>query len=141
MDFLKSISMEELEFTLIEDIREVSVEFRVYLLHLLDRLVSANSIHQLINIGTSLISISPLLKEESELKLLLSKFENMSDVLFLIKSDRIGDLSIRLLIELENLVEVRVECFRNLSIIFFGVELFAESKHFSCGIIIEFQKS
>ena len=62
--------MEELEFTLIEDIREVSVEFRVDLLHLLDRLISANSIHQLINIGASLVSISPLLKEESELKLL-----------------------------------------------------------------------
>lgn len=78
---------------------------------------------------------------EGKLELLFSKLKNVSDVVLLVKSDGIGDLAIRSLIKLNDLVEVRMECLRDLSVVLLGLELLAEVEYFSCSIVIELKES
>jgi len=89
--------------------KEIGVDFS----NLRFSLLLAHLVHELVDVATCSVSICPFFHRKSKVELLFSQLENLSDLVFLFKLDWIWNLAIglRLLVQLQNLVEMRVKCF------------------------------
>ena len=74
--------------------------------------------------------------------MLFSQFHHLSNLIILIKFDWMWDLAVLLigLVQLDNLVEMRMECLGDSSEFSLAFILLAEGKHFSSGVIVELKE-
>ena len=134
--------MEHIEFALPEDTCKMSEELNVKSLDLLISLSLSDLAHQLIDVVTGLVSVSPLAHLNCELNLLLSDLKDFCNLIWLLQLDREGNLCVLvwILIRLYNLVEVRVKCLRNNFVLLRRFVLSAIIEDNSCGFIVKFEK-
>ena len=84
------------------------------------------------------MGISPFLDLKSHFKLLFSKLQDQCELVFLVKLDRMRDsaVEVRLLVVLDDLIEMRMECLRDSSVLSLALVLSAKVKHFlSCLVV------
>lgn len=74
--------------------------------------------------------------------MLLPELEDQSQLVVLIELDRVGDLAVQiwLLVVLDDLIKMRMECFRHPSVLPFAIVLLAELKHLLGSLVVENQE-
>lgn len=140
LNVLKSIRVEQVELTLPEDACQVLIELLVDLPDLLLGLLLVALLHKLIDVVACLVSISPFLKNQRQLKLLLPKCKDLRHLHIIIKPDGIRDLLVGLsgcLIHFDDLVEVVVQRLRDLLELTLVLVFVTELEDFPRGVVVE----
>jgi len=130
--------VEKVEITLPEDLGQVLEKFKIDGLNLGFTSLQSNLVRQLIDISTDLVSISPLTEVKSKLELIFSHFEHKSQLLLVFKFDGVWNFGVLLL--MHDLLEVRVKCSGDTSVLALALVFKAEGEDLSGRFIIKLKQ-
>ena len=85
LNVIKSIRVEHVKLALPENSGKVSKEFNIEVLNLSISLFLTDSVHELVNVATALMRISPFFHLDSKWELLLSNLKNLGDLFLFLK--------------------------------------------------------
>lgn len=138
----EGIRVEQVQLGFPEDARQVAEKLFVNFFDLFVCLLLGCSVHQIEDTVRDSVGIGPLLHAKSQLKLLLPELEDQGQLVVLIELDRVRDLAVQvwLLVVLDDLIKMRMECFRHPSILPLAIVLLAELKHLRGCLVVKNQE-